>query len=190
MCLRAPVVIRSRVCVSIHTQTNTCMQTTCARADADTRGITQECYRRASGARATARIRAAGTPKMQAPACAPRLARSALGSPSASGRGRGPRTAVPAAGSNTVAGSGPQRAGRTCAAAGRAAEPPPAARVRGAAAGGFAILWWLLGVECGNGELMVFGGSEVVGKKNLCQQGSLQHLFRIARTFPIFQNPP
>ena len=80
------------------------------------------------------------------------LARSALGSPSASGRGRGPRTAVPPAGSNTVAGSGPQRAGRTCAAAGRAAEPPPAARVRGAAAGGFAICGgsWVWSAEMAN----------------------------------------
>ena len=30
MCQRARVVMRSRACVSIHTQTNTCMQTTCA----------------------------------------------------------------------------------------------------------------------------------------------------------------
>ena len=30
MCLRARVVMCSRVCVCIHTQTNTCMQTTCA----------------------------------------------------------------------------------------------------------------------------------------------------------------
>ena len=72
---------------------------------------------------------------MQAPACASRLARSALGSPSASGRGRGPSTAVPprpAAGSYAVAGRGPQRSGCTCATVGRSpVTVDPRTEVRG-----------------------------------------------------------
>ena len=74
-----------------------------------------------------------------------RAARSA----SASGRARRTpaaprlRRAPAAAGGYATAGSGLPRSELLCAAVGRAAAPSPAAGARRAAAGGFAIVWWL-----------------------------------------------
>ena len=96
-CERVPPSTRSYVlpcllCLHAHVNAYTRMS---ERARAT--GIANTFERGAGNARTGSR--AAGTPKMQAPDCAPRPARSAIGSPSASasGRGRVGRRRAPAA---------------------------------------------------------------------------------------------